>query len=136
MKHRIMRRLPLAVWLVNVLAAVLSYFMNMMWMALPLIIAAIAEWGPAVMRIRGHTREGKPLFRKKPPAWVLSAAVVSVIYTFVNFIVCAVQMEKGGLVEGRMFTGHPLVFTGVSMYILWPGTEKSGRDEEEGGKDG
>lgn len=132
MKHRIMRRIPLAVWLVNVLAAVLSYFINMMWAALPLMIVAIVEWGPTVMRIRGHTREGKPLFRKKPPAWVLSAAVVSVLYTFVNFIVCAVQMEKGGLVEGRMFTGHPLVFTGIAMYILWPETEKPDQSGAEG----
>ena len=127
MKRRVMGRVPLAVWQVNLLAVVLSYFVNVIWAAPFLIVAAIVEWGPTVMRIRRHTREGKPLFRKKPPAWVLAAAVVSVIYTFVNFIVCVAQME-----EGRLFAGHPLAFTGISMYILWPGTEEPGQGGAEG----
>lgn len=136
MKHRIMGRVPLAVWCVNVLAAVLSYFMNMMWAVLPLFAVMFMMWFPTVLYLRKRVRGVGPIFRKKRPAWVLSAAVVSVLYTFINFIVCAVQMGKGGLVEGRMFTGHLLTFTGISMLVLWPETEKPGRDGEEGGEGG
>lgn len=164
MKRRVLGRVSLAVWLVNVLVAVLSYFTNMLWAALPLFIVAMAEWAPAVIRAREHTRERKPPFRKKPPAWVLAAAVVSVLYTFINYIICAVRLGEGGPmevdgvyclwnhgfireisyaeytrlqgIEGRMFTGHLLAFTGIAMYILWPETEKPDRDNTEGGGSG
>ena len=134
---KIIRWLPLAVWLVNVLAVMLSYFTDMMWAVFPLFAVLFIVWSPAVMRIRRCTREGKRLFQKKPPAWVLAAAVVSGLYTFINFIVCAVQIREGGpMVMGRMFTGHMLVFTGIAMYTLWPETEKPDRDDAEGGGSG
>lgn len=136
MRHKIKDRLPLAVWLANVLAVVLSYFVNMMWVALPLFFAMIVMWGPTVLYLRKRIRGVGPVFREKRPSWVVTATVVSVIYTFVNFLLCAVQMGKGGFVEGRMFIGHLLTFTGISMLVLWPETGGQDRDGVEGGGDG
>lgn len=146
MKRKIKARFPLVVWLVNVLAVVLSYFLNMMWAGPLLFLAMFVVWPPTVVRIRKWTHEGEPLFQKKPPAWVIAAAVISVIYTFVNFIVCLTQLWEGGpvledgvyclwnhgfireisfeeytrlqLVEGRLFVGHMLAFSGLSMFFL------------------
>lgn len=164
MKRRIIAWFPLVVWLVNVLAVVLSYFLSMMWAWAFLVLAVFVVWPPTVVRVRKWTREGEPLFRKKPPAWVIGAAAVSVAYTFVNFIVCLTQLREGGpmlvdgvyclwnhgfireisfeeytrlqLIEGRLFVGHLLTFTGLPMLFLWPEAEKPNQDGTERGVDG
>ena len=133
-------------WAVNLVLAVLAYFIQGMIYVTPfLFIAMFVCWFAFIKLSRTELIGFSDVLENSAP-WCMVIAVVSMIYTFVNFFICLYLMRDGGphidngvyclwehgfvreitkeeydalsLVQGRMFTGHLLPFSAVSMVFF------------------
>lgn len=156
MKREMDRRILLAIWLANAVAVALSYLWNMSWVLPLILLAVIGEWVYCLLPLRWN-KERVEKGHKIPP-WVWCVVLASVIYTGINFILCMILLGDGmphvedgvyclwnhgfiraiseeeytrlKMIEGRLFLGHLLTFSGLSMLFL----SNRGRDGRKGGE--
>lgn len=133
-------------WAINVILVLLSYFVVGLVYAAPfLMIAVFIAFFLMIVTSRKEQVDMMTVWRKSA-RWADIIALVSIAYTLVNFIVCMFLLREGGphidngvyclwnhgfireitkeeydalmLVEGRLFTGHMLVFTALPIVFF------------------
>lgn len=134
------------VWCVNAVLIILSYFVNgLAYASVFLFIAAGISFG-AMIILEKKENFGLDRILKYSTTRSKVIALMSIIYTFVNFFICMIPLLEGGphidngvyclwnhgfireitkeeydalmIVEGRLFTGHFLVFSALPLVFF------------------
>lgn len=133
----------LLVWLVNAVLALVSYVWSPPGGALAIMFPAVFISFAMMTRFARKDGIGLAEVWEKSAAWARGIAIVSILYTAVNFPVCMTILGEGGphiengiyclwnhgfvreisaaeyeallKVESRMFFGHLLAFTGSTV---------------------
>ena len=133
-------------WLVNAVLVILSYFVaGLINTALILFPAAFVSFGMMIF-LRGKEQVDFLQTWKNSATWSKVITIISVIYTFVNFIICIFLLRDGGphidngmyclwnhgfvreiteeeynallIVEGRLFIGHILFLSAIPVMFF------------------
>ena len=131
------------IWIINVVLAILSYFIAGISIGAVLMFPAVfVAFAMMLKYSSGQNIELTEVF-KYSPSWAKAIAGLSSLYTIVNFIICMVLLVDGSAhiengvyclwnhgfvreitkqeyyallkVEGRQLMGHTLAFTGIAL---------------------
>ena len=133
-------------WIINVILVVLSYFVTGVAYAAPIcMLAAFIVFFVMIVTAQKEQLNLKQIW-KDSAGWTKAIALVSIIYTFVNFVVCMLLLWEGGphiedgvyclwnhgfvrqitkqeydslmRVRGRLSTGHILIFAALPIVFF------------------
>ena len=134
------------VWLINMIFVILSYFIPGLIHIHPVLLVAIfVSFAMMIVTWKKEQIQFAQILEFSK-TWVIAIAIVSILYGFVNFFVCLYLLREGGphidngiyclwnhgfireitkaeyeallKVEGRMFTGHSLIFSALPVVFF------------------
>ena len=147
MEVRRWKKYALCLWCMSLLSVLLSYILyQMLFVSIVLFLACIPAFAQMIMLFRKSENMLGTVLNDSPPIYVI-LALVSFLYTFVNFFVCIALLAKGGphmengmyflqnhgslvreitkaeydalrLVEARAVSAFPLLFSALPAVVF------------------